>query len=164
MRALFFLFCLISCLTTAQDAAEKPTTLILIRHAERGNDGTNDPPLADAGYARANNLVSVLKNTDIQAVYSSNYKRTKFTVGPIAQTKKLETKIYEPMKEDEMKKILSDNKGKTILMVGHSNTTPWTANFLTGSNLENFADTDYGNILIITFWDFGKTTMTWLNY
>lgn len=162
MRSLILLFCLIVGTASAQD--EKPTTLVLIRHAERGNDGSNDPPLAEAGAARANNLVSVLKNTNISAIYSSNYKRTKNTVAPLAQAKNLEVKIYEPMKEDEIKRIIAENKGKTVLIAGHSNTTPWTANFLTGSKLENFADTDYGNILIITFWDFGKTSMTWLNY
>ena len=164
MKKLILFLCLIVGLVSAQDQTDKPTTLILIRHAERGNDGSNDPPLAEAGTARANNLASVLKNTNISAIYSSNYKRTKNTVAPIAQAKSLDVKIYEPMKEDEIKRIISENKGKTVLVAGHSNTTPWTANFLTGSKLENFADTDYGNILIITFWDFGKTSLTWLNY
>jgi 2,3-bisphosphoglycerate-dependent phosphoglycerate mutase len=164
MRALLFLFCLICSLTIAQDAAEKPTTLILIRHAERGNDGSKDPPLAEAGITRANNLVNVFKNTDITAIYSSDYKRTKNTAAPVAQAKGLETKIYEPMKEEEIKRIIAENKGKTVLVVGHSNTTPWTASFLTGNKLKDFADTDYGNILIVTVWDGGKTSMTWVNY
>jgi 2,3-bisphosphoglycerate-dependent phosphoglycerate mutase len=164
MRTLLFLLCLITGLTIGQNAAEKPTTLILIRHAEKGDDGSKDPPLSDAGATRANSLVSALKNTTIDAIYSSNYKRTKNTVAPVAQAKSLEVKIYEPLKEDEIKKILANHKGQTILIAGHSNSTPWTANFLTGSKLANFADTDYGNILIITFWDFDKASMNWLNY
>lgn len=164
MRTLLFLLCLITGLTIAQDAVEKPTTLILIRHAEKGDDGSKDPPLSDVGTTRANNLVSVLKNTSIDAIYSSNYKRTKSTVTPLAQAKSLEVKMYEPMKEEEIKKILANHKGQTVLIAGHSNTTPWTANLLTGSKLANFADTDYGNILIVSIWDGGKTSMTWLNY
>ncbi len=164
MRTLLFLLCLISGLTIAQDAAEKPTTLILIRHAEKGDDGSKDPPLSDAGTTRANNLVSVLKNTAIDAIYSSNYKRTKNTAVPVAQAKGLEIKIYEPKKEEEIKRIVAENKGKTVLVVGHSNTTPWTASFLTGDKLKDFADTDYGNILIVSVCDGGKTSMTWLNY
>jgi 2,3-bisphosphoglycerate-dependent phosphoglycerate mutase len=108
--------------------------------------------------------VSVFKNTDIAAIYSSDYKRTKNTAAPLAQAKNLEIKIYEPMKEDEIKRVIAENKGKTVLIVGHSNTTPWTANFLTGNKLKDFADTDYGNILIVNVWDAGKTSMTWLNY
>jgi broad specificity phosphatase PhoE len=164
MKKLILLLCLIAGFVSAQDQTDKPTTLILIRHAERGNDGSKDPPLADAGTIRANNLVNVFKNTDIVAIYSSDYKRTKNTAAPLAQTKNLEIKLYEPMKEDEIKKIIAENKGKTVLVVGHSNTTPWTANVLTGGELKDFADTDYGNILIVNVWDGGKTSMTWLNY
>lgn len=164
MKNLILLLCLIAGVASAQDASEKPTTLILIRHAERGNDGSKDPPLADVGTARANNLVNVFKNTDLAAIYSSDYKRTKNTATPTAQAKNLEVKIYEPMKEDEIKRIIAENKGKTVLVVGHSNTTPWTANFLTGNKLKDFPDTDYGNILIVNVWESGKTSMTWLNY
>ena len=164
MKNLILLFCLMVGITSAQEATEKPTIVILIRHAEKGDDGTKDPALAEAGIARANHLVSILKNTNVSAIYSSNYKRTKATVEPIAKSQHLEVRTYEPNKEEEIKRILADNKGKTILIAGHSNTTPWAANFLTGSKLVSFADSDYGNMLIVTFWDFGKTSMTWLNY
>lgn len=164
MKNLIVLLCLIVGLASAQDATEKQTTLILIRHAERGNDGSKDPPLAEAGTARANNLVNVFKNTDIAAIYSSDYKRTKNTAAPLAQAKGLEVKVYVPMKEDEIKRIISENTGKTVLVVGHSNTTPWTANLLTGGSLKDFADSDYGNILIVSVPVSGKATLTWLNY
>jgi broad specificity phosphatase PhoE len=165
MKNLLFVFLLVSqvCLAQSPDNA-KPTTLILIRHAERGNDGSNDPPLAEEGTKRAVRLAETLKNTNITAIFSTNYKRTKSTIAPLAQAKGLEVKVYEPMKEEELKKIVNENKGGTVVICGHSNTTPWSANFLTGEKLENFADTDYGNILIVTFWDFGKTSMTRINY
>lgn len=164
MNKLTFLFYLIVGLASAQSLSEKPTTLILIRHAERGHDGSNDPPLTEAGTTRANSLVTILKNSTISAIYTSNYKRTRNTATPLAHATGLDIKTYEPMQGDELKKIISENKGKTVLIVGHSNTIPWTANFLTGSKLENFADSDYGNLMIVNIWDDGKASLNWLVY
>lgn len=165
MKNLLFVFFLASqfCLAQSPDTA-KPTTLILIRHAEKGNDGTNDPPLAEEGAKRAAHLVETLNSTNITAIYSTDYKRTKSTIAPLAQTKGLEVKLYTAMKEEELKKIMNENKGGTVVICGHSNTTPWSANFLTGEKLSNFADTEYGNILIVTFWNFGKASLTRINY
>src|SRR6185436_11045331 len=133
MKFLCFILTLASQLAMAQpNDSTKPTTLILIRHAERGNDGTNDPPLAEAGTRRAALLVETLKNTKITAVYSTDYKRTRNTIKPLADAKSLEIKLYEAMKEEELKRIVNENKGGTVLICGHSNTTPWSVNFLTG--------------------------------
>ena len=166
MKIWTLFFVLLATVSLAQSANEnvKPTTLILIRHAERGNDGSNDPPLSEEGTNRAARLVETLKNTGITAIYSTDYKRTRNTVAPLAQAKSLEVKLYEPMKEEEIKQIINQNRGGTILICGHSNTTPWTANYLTGEKLEYFKDTDYGNILIVTFWNFASTSLTRLNY
>lgn len=164
MKSLVFLFCLLMGVAAAQNADEKPTTIILIRHAEKANDGSKDPPLTDAGQARAKNLVNVFKNTNISAIYSTDYNRTKSTAAPIALAKNLEVKTYEPMKESEINRIVTENIGKTVLLVGHSNTTPWVANLLTASKLQDFADNEYGNILIVNVWPAGKSSLTWLNY
>src|SRR5258705_288796 len=102
MRILLLILTLASQFAVAQSSDNaKPTTLILIRHAERGNDGTNDPPLADAGTKRAVLLVETLRNTSITAVYSTDYKRTRNTIKPLAESKSLDIKLYEAMKEDD---------------------------------------------------------------
>lgn len=147
----------------------QPTTIVLVRHAEKATDG-KDPELSEAGVKRSHQLAALLQKTSIAEIYTTNYKRTKATVAPIALQKNLEPKVYEPSKEPELLAILDKNKGKTILMVGHSNTTPWVANTITGSKLEPFADGDFGNILIITITDLSKigqpnnSTTTWLSY
>lgn len=163
MKNVVILLCLLGSFCHAQDQSSV-TTIILIRHAERGNDGSKDPPLSEAGIARANNLANVLKKTDLTAIYSSDFKRTKSTAAPVAQAKQLAVKIYVPMDEVEIKKIISDNFGKTVLVVGHSNTTPWTANFLTESTIKDFDDTEYDNMLIVSIPQSGKATLTWINY
>ncbi len=62
--------------------------------------------------------------------------------------------------------MLQKFAGGTIVIAGHSNTVPGLANYLTGKNeLQNFDDTDYDNLLIVTVIEKGKTAkLVWLTY
>lgn len=66
---------------TNQDSS---TTLILVRHAEKVKDGSNDPILTPEGKVRANELMYILKHVELSAIYSTPYKRTQQTVLPTA--------------------------------------------------------------------------------
>jgi phosphohistidine phosphatase SixA len=113
-------------LTAFESSAQQLTTFILVRHAEKA-DGSDDPELSEAGKARAQRLAEVLSKTSIQAIYSTSYKRTRDTVSPLAKAKGLEVIAYEAKKADPIEKILKDHVGGTVVISGHSNTTPWTA-------------------------------------
>lgn len=141
------------------------TTFILVRHAEKGTGG-DDPDLKPEGYDRANRLAATLKNTAVDAVYSTRYNRTKNTVTPLAKEKSLEVQVYENLKSAELDALITKHKGGTILVGGHSNTIPQIANLLLGKEeFKNFADTDYGNLLIISVVERGKTAkVTWISY
>ena len=64
---IFSLFLSFSILVCAQDA----TTFILVRHAEKAQDGTKNPPLNEAGKVRANELAEMLSNQSVEALYST---------------------------------------------------------------------------------------------
>ena len=147
-------------------AQEQLTTFILIRHGERAEDGSEDPELSDEGKSRATRLAEMLSKTSIQAVYSTSFKRTRNTVSPLAQAKGLEVLLYEPLKADPLDKMLKDHVGGTVVISGHSNTIPWTANYLIGKEqLKNFAADDYKNFLVVTVLKKGSVTnITWLTY
>lgn len=146
----------------AQDPAL--TTFILVRHAEKGNDGTNNPPLSEEGEQRARALAQLLSETKIDAIYSTPYHRTLNTVRPLAAEKGLELLTYEP-KDEQMDRLLEKHKGKTVLISGHSNTTPWVANYFLGKEVyPNFDDADYDNILILSIIEKGKASVTRLTY
>ncbi|MBI1766769.1 MAG: histidine phosphatase family protein [Bacteroidetes bacterium] len=151
-------------LATAQN--EKLTTFILLRHAEKVTDGTKDPDLNEAGMARAENLVSLFKNTTIEAIYSTAFVRTRKTVEPLGKSKSLIVKEYEANKLEAIDKMLQAHEGKTILVCGHSNTIPKIANHLSKKgNYKDFDDADYGNILIVTVSAKRKSaSVTWLHY
>ena len=156
------LFLLVYTLSWAQET----TTFILVRHAEKAIDGTSDPELTEEGAARANNILSLFQQTEITAIYSTNYTRTKMTVAPLAEAKKIEVAIYNPKKlKDFSLKLLKDNSGGTVLISGHSNTTPALANLLLGEEkFRQFKDSDYGNLLIITFASNSKAKLLHLRF
>jgi broad specificity phosphatase PhoE len=56
----------------------------LVRHAEK-EAGTGDVALSDAGKKRAEARVRDMKDADIQAIYTTSWKRTKQTAEPLAK-------------------------------------------------------------------------------
>lgn len=159
---LTFLFILVSILSYSQET----TTFILVRHAEKVLDGSKDPALTPEGDARANHLLEVFSQTDIVAIYSTGLKRTRMTVAPLAKNKELEVQTYEWKNPKALlNKILEANRGGTVIISGHSNTTPILANFLLGkTKFEPFEDDDYGNLLIITTTKIGAGKLLHLQY
>ncbi len=164
MKKLILLFLLTISITAYSQ--QTITTFILTRHAEKGDDGTKDPDLTQAGNERAQLLVKLLKQTKVDAIYSTNYKRTRNTVTPLAQAKALTLTAYEGLKTEEIDQMLTRHSGGTIVISGHSNTIPSIVNYLTGKEeYKTFDDADYSNLIIVTVIEKGKTTkITWLNY
>lgn len=132
------------------EAQDDITTIILVRHAEKVDD-SRDPELSGLGKQRAEKLAQLLESQSIDAIYSTDYIRTKDTCAPVAAHKNVEVKLYDPRNTDQLDLMASENKGKTILVCGHSNSTPRLANhFLKSQKFADFDESDYGNILIVT--------------
>jgi 2,3-bisphosphoglycerate-dependent phosphoglycerate mutase len=146
-------------LTLTTFSQNKPiTTFILIRHAEKDlTQSTPDPDLSAQGKVRANTLTNLLKQTDIQAVYSTDFKRTRQTLEPLATARSLTINIYDPRKNSDIDAILEKHEGQTILVSGHSNTIPQFANYLLGEEkYKPLEDDEYGNIIIVSVTARGK--------
>lgn len=128
------------------------TTLYLIRHAEKANDGTKDPYLNEEGKKRAEDIAFQFKDKNIKHIYSSDYKRTRQTVEPLAKTLGVEVKIYNPHDLETFKEMLlkKHQAGETVFIVGHSNTTPALVNLIIRK--EQFLpidEADYGDVFKI---------------
>ncbi|GJM36409.1 MAG: phosphoglycerate mutase [Saprospiraceae bacterium] len=163
MKQLFFLVISVllsasfSCKPPATDASAEEmvgiTTFILVRHAEKADDGTKDPDLTDVGKARAERLATLLQPNGIEAVYSTAYKRTRQTAEPLATTLNLPIQEYDPKATDLAKELIKANQGKTVLVVGHSNSTPTLVNQLIGK--EKYSELDesvYGKLYVVTIY------------
>jgi 2,3-bisphosphoglycerate-dependent phosphoglycerate mutase len=160
------LLLIVLCTVVHARAQQKITTLILVRHAEKANDGTNDPDLTEAGQQRSQVLRVVLKETHIDAIYSTKYKRTRSTVQPLAEEKHVATQFYEAFKVEEIDRIIKAHLGGTVVIAGHSNNVPWIANILTNTEkYTDWKDSDYDNLLVVSVVERGKTaSVIWLNY
>lgn len=141
------------------------TTFILSRHCETTGIGS-DPDLSADGAARAQELLRVLKNVPLSAVYSTNYKRTIQTATPTATDKVLTVNTYNPNALSAFAdNVLATHHGKTVLVVGHSNTTPSLLNVLTGTtNYQQLPETEFDNLYIVTVFEKGRATVTHLKY
>ena len=136
--------------------AQEQTTVILLRHAEKAYDGTKDPALTEEGSKRAQELARVLTDVDIDAIYTTPFKRTRLTVAPLAGLKGLEIKEYNPWKLEETTDLIRNSVGKTLVFSGHSNTTPALINLLTDSDQwKQLDEKDYDNLYIVTLTESG---------
>lgn len=147
-------------------SAQEQTTFILVRHAEKAIDGTNNPPLSEAGLQRANDLAALLTEQEIDALYSTPFIRTEETLTPIGRDKGLEVKNYDPYAGASwLSEALKKHSGGTIVISGHSNTIPGLANALLGeTKFQQFDDNDYSNLIIIVANEVGKGKLVRLRF
>jgi 2,3-bisphosphoglycerate-dependent phosphoglycerate mutase len=164
MARLLFFICLLGTLVNTS-AQSDITTVIFVRHAEKVNDGSKDPELHADGRERATKLAMMLGGQPIAAIYSTNYKRTKGTVQPLADAAGVAINVYEPMKADKLQEVINSHREGTIVICGHSNTTPAMINMLTGEEtFKQWEDSDYGNLIIVSVPSVGKAKVTRLRY
>lgn len=142
------------------------TTYILLRHAEKGDDGTKDPELSPVGKSRAEALVKILAEQKIDAIFSTPLKRTRNTVAPLATAKNVNVQDYNAANLADLFAASQKFKGGTVVICGHSNTTPALLNLITGNKDEfkTFDDADYGNLIVVNVAEGSTPKVTWLKY
>lgn len=125
----------------------------LIRHAEKDTTiNTSDPPLSQKGERRSIALYDMFRGTDLDLIYSTMTIRTISTVQEIADQKGMIIKAYNPRELRNMHSYIIDStEAKRILIVGHANTTPVMANFLSDTEYftSSFTEDEYDNLIIV---------------
>ena len=152
MKNFVILFCFLVSLSIEAQTENKSncTKVYLIRHAEKDRtDKTNsNPHLNSLGTKRSLKWKDFFKNINFDIIYSTNYHRTLETIKPFSENG-TELIIYNPSKID-YNEFVSNNKGKTILVVGHSNTIPTFTNRISNKNLYNdIEDNNNSNLYVV---------------
>ncbi len=127
------------------------TTYYFIRHAEKQTTDPNekDPELTEQGIRRTENWTLVFKDVPFDMIYSSNYKRTISTAQRIADSQKKEIRLYDAGKLNDLD-FQEKTKGKTVLVVGHSNTNPAFVNtILNEKKYNDIPDNESGSLFIV---------------
>ncbi|GAB4032872.1 SixA phosphatase family protein [Spirosoma jeollabukense] len=123
------------------------TTVYIVRHGEKVNesDTTN---LSPAGYARANALADTLANREIDSIFSTPFRRTRQTVGPLAQRIGVPVVDYPAKPNEAIITRIRQIRNKTVVVAGHSNTILEIARGL-GANptIATIAPGDFDNLL-----------------
>ena len=148
------------------------TTLIFVRHTDTVVvlPESNNPPLSELGFERAELLADVLQDIDVvagvDAIYASDDQRTQQTAARLADRLALEVRLADPYDvEPFMEQVLSEHKGEIVLIVTHSDIIAPLVEELHGSkNLPAIQSDEYGNIYIVTIPWFGKVKTLRLRY
>jgi len=148
--ALLFLAVIIGCMS------DKPSaTIYLVRHSEKA-DTSRDPDLSEIGILRSERLANLLKDEKIEAIYSTNFKRTIQTAAPLIQLTGLSLNFYATDTLPALAKRLQ-GLNQNALVIGHSNTT---VSLLDAFGLrfrgKKIEDHDYSNLFRITVYPNSK--------
>ncbi|RUO62087.1 SixA phosphatase family protein [Pseudidiomarina insulisalsae] len=125
-------------------------TVYVVRHGEKAVAESN-PPLNEKGQERARALAKLMAKVELQAVYSTPYRRTEQTVAPLAQAKGLNIQSYRAGEAEQLVRQLRE-QGENALVVGHSNTVPGLVRSLGGSS-EELTEQHYGDLFVLHFRD-----------
>ena len=146
--------------------AADTTTVIVLRHAEKATDAGDDPPLSAVGVARAERLAALLAAAPLAAVYASDARRAQQTAAPLAARHRLPVTVRAAR---DVRGLIDDigarHVGRTVVVVGHSNTVPAVVSALTrGEQAFSIADDQFDRIFIVTVTRFGPPATTELRY
>ena len=131
----------------------RPTTVLIVRHAEKASATAPDPPLSAAGEQRALALRDTLARFPVAAIYSTNTLRTRATAQPTAQARELTPMLYDAGKLPALAARIRRQYriGQTVLIVGHSNTILETAEaFGVARPVPTVGDQEYSYLLRVT--------------
>lgn len=128
---------------------KEPLTVFLVRHAEK-ELSDSDPGLTGEGFNRAAQLADLLRDAHIQAIHSTDYKRTRQTAAPLAERLGQQIKIYDSNNLPGLIEQLRVAGGRH-LVVGHSTTTPHAVMLLGGEPGEAIRESDeYDRLYILS--------------
>ena len=139
---------------SAAVAENHAITIVVVRHAEKSTDHPTDPSLSALGRERAQALSEALKDAGVSAIYATQYKRTRQTAEPLAQrlgilVMEREVSSTPTYAADLARTVLAESAGKTVLIVGHSNTVPQIVQALSGSAVPAIEDREYDHLFVV---------------
>jgi phosphohistidine phosphatase SixA len=147
---------------SALTAQTSPATVILVRHSEKAPEPKDNPPLSEAGRARAAAVVEMLRHAGVDVVYHSNRVRTHETARALGDSLDVPlvevplTKL-EPWVVDVAARVRKDCGGRVCVVVGHSNTYGPVIEAFGGPTIEEIVEERYDDVIILTVQD-GKPT------
>lgn len=116
-------FIIVGLLLNCNIAFAQKTNIWIVRHAEKADAPVTNPPLTNLGQQRAKELLRSIKGNKIAAIYITDSVRSAQTAQPVAETFSINPQAYNPADiKGLVARILANNKGKNVLIIGQLNT------------------------------------------
>jgi broad specificity phosphatase PhoE len=153
-RRSLFLIPLLLAAGAASPARPAPATIVfVVRHAERA-PGSGDVAISEQGVARARALAEITKQVGVQAIVTTQFLRTKQTAAPTADALGLTATVVAtqadlPSHLAAVAAAARQHAGKTVLVVGHSNTVPGIVAALGGTKYPDLCDAEYDALFTV---------------
>ena len=132
--------------------ADAVPVIVVVRHAEKASASGNDPELSVAGQKRAEALARILKDSQITAVFVTNFKRTQQTAAPTARAARLSPTVLSAGDIPGLVAKLRALNGNA-LVVGHGNTIPDLMKALGITTPVTIPEDDYTEIFLVSLSD-----------
>ncbi len=149
-----------------QEDAKSNTTVIVVRHAEKASSD-RDPVLSEAGRARAGDLAHVLGQTPVDAIFTTQYIRTRETARPLSERRKLEAIVIDATDthiKELAERIRTKHRNQTVVVVGHSNTVPAILAALGANNPPAIGDDEYDHLFVLNIREDNSAHLVSLRY
>lgn len=148
----------------ASTAAQEATTVFVVRHAERASSET-DSPLSEVGRTRASALAHALASARIDAIFTSQFKRTQETAAPLAAATGLAAQTVDARDQEALvKAIAALPPGSRVLVVSHSNLVPVIVTRLSGQPVPEMTEAEFDWLYQVTMTTPGRGTVIPLRY
>lgn len=146
------------------------TTVIVIRHAEKETVSAADPALSAAGEARAALLARMFGDTKgagrLDAIYVSDTLRSRSTAAPLAARLAIAPVVAAADDPKGLaRRVLQENSGKRVMVIGHTNTVPEIVSALAGrSDIPGIDEQDFATMYVVSVPRIGHANLVKLSY
>lgn len=137
------------------NAMAEPTQVIVVRHAERAAEPKDDPALSPDGVARAEQLAETLRLAQVGTIFTTHYRRTQETAGPLARKLGLKPQVLT-IRKGELPAHIAEVAAEVrkasgvVLVVGHSNTVAGIVAALSASRPMILCETSFSHLFVVT--------------
>jgi phosphohistidine phosphatase SixA len=124
--------------------------IFVVRHADRS--GEPDPPLNEAGIARAQALASLLRDANVSVFLVTDTVRAQQTAQPLARMRNGKLEIFPQTAIGEIvQRARAAAKGKrNVLIVGHRATVPMIVAALGAGEIAPLESGEHDRLVILT--------------
>ncbi|MEM7082646.1 MAG: phosphoglycerate mutase family protein [Pseudomonadota bacterium] len=128
LSAFFALLAIAACSAVPPLTPATSVTVYVVRHAEKATDDRRDPTLSTQGKRRAEALASEIlatsPNTASVILWSSDYRRTRQTLAPLAEALGVSINVYDAQDSRALVRAIMAQPDGVHVVAGHSNTVP----------------------------------------